>query len=488
MTPRSVRRLVRPAASRPCRARAPCEGGARARPADRARLGRSRAQARRDAGRRAAAARPRRVSRTTRSLLDEHARTVDTLRAHPEWDDPVFLIGADEFCDFPPWKEPEEVLERTRLAVATRPGFPRERLDAVLGAARAPRARRASSSSSRPRSPRASCARRLAAGEDVADDVPPAVAELIRGRDAVPTPDPVHWDRLSPIEQARRIAALAQDKLARDVVILDMRPVCAYTDFFVVCTGGNPRQTKSDLGRGARAPEEARTRCSRARPRATPRRRGSSATTSTSCCTSSPRSARVLPPRGAVGRRPARDGRSSHGLSGPVARTGNSPSDRAGRLLSVLTTNRKARRRGSDRGGLELATTSIAGDERYDLILDTGERLLRVQCKWAPARRRVMIRSSRPPGTVFSDRMCSGEFDASLRTAPTSIAATSSRTSRSTAHCNCVSDRAGTTSGWHRGSDYEFGATLPQQLGPIAQLGERAGMAEVVGSSPTGST
>jgi ribosome-associated protein len=50
---------------------------------------------------------------------------------------------------------------------------------------------------------------------------------------------------LSPIEQARRIAALAQDKLARDVVILDMRPVCSYTDFFVVCTGGNPRQTKS---------------------------------------------------------------------------------------------------------------------------------------------------------------------------------------------------------------------------------------------------
>jgi ribosome-associated protein len=48
---------------------------------------------------------------------------------------------------------------------------------------------------------------------------------------------------LSPLEQARRIAALAQDKLARDVVILDMRPVCSYTDYFVVCTGGNARQT-----------------------------------------------------------------------------------------------------------------------------------------------------------------------------------------------------------------------------------------------------
>jgi ribosome-associated protein len=51
-------------------------------------------------------------------------------------------------------------------------------------------------------------------------------------------------DGLSPLEQARRIAALVQEKLARDVVILDMQPVCAYTDYFVVCTGGNPRQAK----------------------------------------------------------------------------------------------------------------------------------------------------------------------------------------------------------------------------------------------------
>jgi len=50
---------------------------------------------------------------------------------------------------------------------------------------------------------------------------------------------------LSPLEQARRIAAIAQDKLGRDVLILDMQPVCTYTDYFVVCTGGNPRQTKA---------------------------------------------------------------------------------------------------------------------------------------------------------------------------------------------------------------------------------------------------
>ena len=50
---------------------------------------------------------------------------------------------------------------------------------------------------------------------------------------------------LNSLEQARRIAGLADEKLAQDIVILDMRPVCAYTDFFVICTGGNPRQTRS---------------------------------------------------------------------------------------------------------------------------------------------------------------------------------------------------------------------------------------------------
>ncbi len=49
---------------------------------------------------------------------------------------------------------------------------------------------------------------------------------------------------MTPLEQAHQIAALVHDKLGRDVVILDMQPVCSYTDYFVVATGGNPRQTK----------------------------------------------------------------------------------------------------------------------------------------------------------------------------------------------------------------------------------------------------
>ena len=52
-------------------------------------------------------------------------------------------------------------------------------------------------------------------------------------------------DRLTPLEQARRIAALCQEKLASDVTILDMRGVCDFTDFFVIASGRNPRQTKA---------------------------------------------------------------------------------------------------------------------------------------------------------------------------------------------------------------------------------------------------
>ena len=55
--------------------------------------------------------------------LDPHPRTVELLRAE-QFDDPVFVIGADQFAGFGAWAEPDEVLAMTRLAVVTRPGVP----------------------------------------------------------------------------------------------------------------------------------------------------------------------------------------------------------------------------------------------------------------------------------------------------------------------------------------------------------------------------
>lgn len=63
--------------------------------------------------------------------LDPFARTVDSLQALG-LDDPLFLVGADEFATFLSWKEPERVLARARLGVATRPGIERAQLDRVL--------------------------------------------------------------------------------------------------------------------------------------------------------------------------------------------------------------------------------------------------------------------------------------------------------------------------------------------------------------------
>jgi len=54
--------------------------------------------------------------------LEEHRYTVDALEA-AGYDDPIFLIGADELVALPTWKEPERLLELARLGVATRPGY-----------------------------------------------------------------------------------------------------------------------------------------------------------------------------------------------------------------------------------------------------------------------------------------------------------------------------------------------------------------------------
>jgi len=55
---------------------------------------------------------------------DPYHYTIDLLRAErPE--DAIFLIGADQYRDFPTWKEPLAILELVQLGVATRAGVVR---------------------------------------------------------------------------------------------------------------------------------------------------------------------------------------------------------------------------------------------------------------------------------------------------------------------------------------------------------------------------
>ncbi len=112
--------------------------------------------------------------------LDPHPRTIDLLRAE-RFEDPLFVIGADQFCDFPTWQEPDTVLELARLAVATRPGFPSDRLDAVLRELRQPD--RVLFFELEPNPAASTDARALAAaGKPLDGLVPPAVAAIIEDR------------------------------------------------------------------------------------------------------------------------------------------------------------------------------------------------------------------------------------------------------------------------------------------------------------------
>jgi hypothetical protein len=126
---------------------------------------------------------------------------------------------------------------------------------------------------------------------------------------------------------------------------------------------------------------------------------------------------------------------------------------------------------------------------RYDLVFDLGERLLRVQCKWASRKNGVLVvytRTSRhtPAGYVRS-RYDPSEIDA--------IAAYSPDTGR--CYLMPIDDVGGR---WvvhlrlrpaANNQEVAIKYAAQYELGAIAQLGERwHGMPEVEGSSPSSST
>jgi nicotinate-nucleotide adenylyltransferase len=112
----------------------------------------------------------------------EDSTTDETVRrAATRYGDVIFLIGADQFRDFPTWHDPEAVLEHARLGVGTRPGVRREELEAVL--ARLARPERVLFFEI-PEVPVASRELRakVAVGEPIRGLVPAAVADEIEAR------------------------------------------------------------------------------------------------------------------------------------------------------------------------------------------------------------------------------------------------------------------------------------------------------------------
>ena len=51
--------------------------------------------------------------------------------------------------------------------------------------------------------------------------------------------------QLEPAQIARLAVDVASDKKATDIVLLDMQGVSSIADYFVICTGANPRQIRA---------------------------------------------------------------------------------------------------------------------------------------------------------------------------------------------------------------------------------------------------
>lgn len=113
----------------------------------------------------------------------EEGTSDETVRdAERRFGDVVFLVGADQFLDFPvTWHDPAAVLEHARLGVATRPGYPRERLGAALARVSRPERVLFFDMPELPISSR-DLRERVLRGEPIEPFVPPSVARLVEER------------------------------------------------------------------------------------------------------------------------------------------------------------------------------------------------------------------------------------------------------------------------------------------------------------------
>jgi hypothetical protein len=134
--------------------------------------------------------------------------------------------------------------------------------------------------------------------------------------------------------------------------------------------------------------------------------------------------------------------------------------------------------------------------ERYDLIFDLRPRLVRVQCKWATRRgdiisvpcyanrrnRDGLLRTFYSPEEIDAFAGYCADLDRCYFLSLEKFA------SRSAIQLRLAPTKNNQRARVNWAKDFEFAATIGRQ-GAIAQLGERRhGMAEAVGSSPTGST
>jgi len=209
--------------------------------------------------------------------VDTVAELDRTERAAGRKPDISVILSAESFAGFADWHEPDRLLDLARIVVAPRPGHPAPD-SASIERRTGGRADRVTVIDGPLVDVSASSIRRLAsAGQDLDGLIPPGVARYIRahrlyrqpepeedsslvtdpanelptataGTSTIPRPDglpnrgPAAPTDERPLEMARRIVELAEDKKAADIVLLDLTGLTTLADAFVICSGGSERQ------------------------------------------------------------------------------------------------------------------------------------------------------------------------------------------------------------------------------------------------------
>jgi ribosome-associated protein len=200
--------------------------------------------------------------------------------------DLIVILSAESFASFADWHEPGRVLDLARLAVAPRAGHPAPDLAAFRRAFPGRDERVVVFDAPAIDVSASEIRRRAARGESLAGLVPPGVEAVIaedrlyrqpdhqeeflpvteplpeptprrsrRATATAPRPDglpnrgraaaesaAVAASERPPLDVARRVVELAEDKKAADIVLLDLSGLTTLADAFVICSGGSERQ------------------------------------------------------------------------------------------------------------------------------------------------------------------------------------------------------------------------------------------------------
>lgn len=192
----------------------------------------------------------------------------------------TLIVSADAFADFASWHEPERIARAARLAVAPRPGHPSPDVSASESRVAGLRGRVTVLRGADVEVSGSDIRRRVAAGKPIDGLVPRSVADYIERHqlyrephheegsnvtetpestastsrsasavapraDGLPSRDAVAPSERPPLDIARRIVELAEDKKAADIVLLDLTGLTTIADAFVICSGGSERQLEA---------------------------------------------------------------------------------------------------------------------------------------------------------------------------------------------------------------------------------------------------